>query len=469
MKVSITLNGINNDHELNLNVVREDLVLGKKEWNGKLDINGSLITLCFIEFPLGKVYTIEKDERITTSLEQIENQLNDQLLERFEIEQMGLEDTESKDVLEAVPYDPKHIKIRNENWSIKYIYDLIKEFNDVNLNPDFQREFVWDKVRKSRLIESLMLGIPIPAFYLAENDRGKMSVVDGLQRLTVIESYLSNEFPLKKLEYLQEYEGFYFKDDSNKKGIPFEFVKRILQTQINVNIIEASSPLKVKYDVFRRINTGGKPLNNQEIRNCLAEPSTRELINSLAKSEEFKDATGNSVKTVRMDAQELVLRFIAFYYIRNLNTNLTNKFEYEYKGDMQTLLDECVGRLNTDGSKYHQIIKRDFLNAILNAKYLFGKFSFRKIRPEHLDPRAPKQLINKSLFLTWSILLSQYNFNVVKEQNQEGAFAEILATQLDIDPDYWYVVSLNTSDKNFLDMAFRKAETIILQNLNYPK
>ena len=181
----------------------------------------------------------------------------------------------------------------------------------------------------------------------AENQDGKFHVVDGLQRLTVISQYMNNEFPLRSLEYLKkerghEVEGRYFKEDGKKKGISTEYVGRISRTQINLNIIEKSSPTKVKYDIFRRINTAGKPLNNQEIRNCLAEPHVRNLLNELGKSIDFRLATDESVKTIRMDAQELVLRFIAFYY-NSLEGN-----EWPYNGNMQSFLNETVERLNKD-------------------------------------------------------------------------------------------------------------------------
>ena len=91
-----------------------------------------------------------------------------------------------------------------------------------------------------------------------------------------------------------------------------------LNKSTNVSFVDCSTPSKVKFDVFRRVNTGGKPLNNQEIRNCLASDKTRKLINELANMEEFKIATGGSVRTTRMQAQEIVLRFISFYNFLHL-------------------------------------------------------------------------------------------------------------------------------------------------------
>ena len=419
----------------------------------------------FLEQPLGVINNLSVPDSVLTSKEVIEEQINQQLLNLIETQQQGFDDSDESSNSEPEPYDPKQIKVRTETWSVKYIYELIHDYRDIDLSPDFQREFVWDAKRKSLLIESLMLGIPIPAFYLAENQDGKFHVVDGLQRLTVISQYMNNEFPLRSLEYLKkerghEVEGRYFKEDGKKKGISTEYVGRISRTQINLNIIEKSSPTKVKYDIFRRINTGGKPLNNQEIRNCLAEPHVRNLLNELGKSIDFRLATDESVKTIRMDAQELVLRFIAFYY-NSLEGN-----EWPYNGNMQSFLNETVERLNKEKEKNHKKIKQVFANAMRNAYFLFGKYAFRKCLPNHLEPLASKQLFNKSLFTTFSILLSQYEPSIISKRNDKGGLSLPLANQLLKDTIFKENVSLRTNDRTVLKSTFEKTKEFLDKNLN---
>ena len=264
--------------------------------------------------PLPKIVRTEKTD--------IETLINDFLKEELETRQSGFDDSDDNSQEEPQPYDPHKINIRNDRWSISHMFELIDKWNQVELSPDFQRGFVWDYKRKSQLIESLMLRIPVPAFYLSEAVDGKYQVVDGLQRLTTITQFLRNGFPLKHLEYLKDQENRYFTTEGKKKGIETSYWRNVLQTQITVNIIESTSPAKVKFDVFRRVNTGGKPLNNQEIRNCLSNENTRRLINELAYSEEFRDATSGSVGTSRMQAQELVLRFIVFWH-EKINRNLS--------------------------------------------------------------------------------------------------------------------------------------------------
>ena len=171
------------------------------------------------------------------------------------------------------PYDPEQIRVDTNNYSIKNVYDLIKD-GDIDLSPSFQRNLVWDRKQKCRLIESILLRIPLPVFYFASDEEGLLSVVDGLQRLSAIRDFMDNKFALSDLEYLDEScNGRFY---SKEPALDRKFLRRIQNTQIGINIIDASSPSDVKYDVFRRLNTGGKPLNTQELRNCLASKGTKE-------------------------------------------------------------------------------------------------------------------------------------------------------------------------------------------------
>ncbi len=409
-----------------------------------------------------------KSPEIQTDDETIEALINQMLEEQREIEIGGTEDdSQEGDGKEPVPYDPKKISIKSVNWSISYINDLIGKYGDMDFSPDFQREFVWDYSRKAKLIESLLLGIPIPAFYIAQNAAGKFQVVDGLQRLTAITEFLNNRFNLKYLEYLKDLDGYWYdealdehKAYKNRKYLSREYHRMILGTQINVNIIEASSPVKLKYDVFRRLNTLGKPLNAQEIRNCLAEASTRKLVNELAKSNVFYDATGGSVKTIRMEAQELIMRFICFWYDRILSDE-----RWVYRGNMQGYLDEGNQRLNDDGEKHHLLIRRDFEQAMHNALYLFGPFAFRKCLSEDLKPGARRQLVNKSLFTTWSVLLCGLDPQKVSDKVLKESMANHLAEALENGPAFYEAVSYKTNDALYLNLAFDKTSQMIQQYL----
>ena len=407
------------------------------------------------------LYEIKKRPNdLHTSEEILIELINDFLRLEHANRQEGFDDSVEGGDSELQPYDPKQISIRNERWSLSHVFEMIDKYNYIDLSPDFQRNFVWDLKRRSQLIESLMLRIPVPAFYLAETESGGYQVVDGLQRLTTIRDFMKNRFYLKGLEYLKEQEGKYFSFEDKKEGIDPGFIMTINLTQINVNIIEAKSPAKVKFDGFRRVNTGGKPLNNQEIRNCLASPKTRKLINELAHSDEFKLATGGSVRTTRMQAQELVLRFIAFYH----NVILDDP-AWTYKGNMTEYLDDAIDLLNEKKAISGQDLSDHFMQAMKNAYHLFGKFAFRKNLPDDLIPGARKQLINKSLFTTWSILLSQLDHERLVTKVGKEEFPYILAEKLQEDKDFLTSVSYKTNDRQYLNIAFRETAKLINEHL----
>jgi hypothetical protein len=155
----------------------------------------------------------------------------------------GFEATEEPDSNEVipVPYNPDDIKVRRESFSVFEINRMMMVSNDIDLNPDFQRNLVWDNTRKSALIESILLGIPIPVFYFAESKSGRYNVVDGLQRLSTIKQYLNNEFYLKKLEHLgNECNNRYYmeKEDeskSRKKFLERKYSRRLENAQLIVN------------------------------------------------------------------------------------------------------------------------------------------------------------------------------------------------------------------------------------------
>ncbi|MDP1817539.1 MAG: DUF262 domain-containing protein, partial [Leadbetterella sp.] len=331
---------------------------------------------------------------------------------------------------------------------------MIKK-KDIDLNPDFQRHLVWNMKQKSRLIESTLLGIPLPVFYFSQDKDGVFHVVDGLQRLTTIRDFMSNKFYLRNLEHLKMCDGRYFLPDENvsdNKALERRFQRRIEQTQLIVNIIESSSPPKVKYDIFKRINEGGKPLNQQEIRNSLAKPHTRKLMRDLAYSEEFIRATGGDiakkepgVSDQRMGAQELVLRFAGFYlWKRNASS---------YQGDMNSFLDDTLDKLNAMSDRDTDVIREHFLRAMKNCYHLFGQYCFRKCLSQHLMPNASRQLINKSLFTTWSVSTSSISSNALEKIKFQD-FSIVLANELEKNEDYFSSVSYKTNDRLYLERAF---------------
>jgi len=458
----INLNINNQNKEINLNQTRNqnNIVWLYKEKD---------IWLKIIESKNGAVSKILKSEHITLENDKIILLFKVAKDKIFESESSGIEveydsDFDSNKEKEIHPYNPELIRIEPKPFQISLVQELIED-GDIDLAPEFQRHFVWtDKGMRSRLIESIMLRIPLPLFYLSQDEDSTYQVIDGLQRLTVINQFLNNKFALVDLEYLVECEGLYFKKlNKNKESLSnsqySKYAKRIRQTQIIFNIIDPQTPSKVKFDIFKRINQGGKPLKPQEIRNCMAKPKSRAFLKTLSQSEQFKNATNGSLKPMRMEDEEMVLRFIAFYLKKDNST----------AGYMTHFLDDAIEKLNHLDDLVLEKIKIAFFNAMNNAYYLFGSYSFRKCLKKDFLEGARKPLINKSIFTAFTWVLSKYDFEIVKKLNKKDTFAPLLANKIESNTEYLEVISNGTNNFNRLKKSFYYAQQLIDENLQYEK
>lgn len=435
--------------EIKLDCNREDYL----EWSA----GGKDITVFFGED--GKIEDLDLAPKFEDARRDIHSQLEEQYGEFLEKLRDGIEvDDESFEI--PYPYDPEKIRVEPYTFSINEIVSMIND-DEIQLNPEFQRHFVWRSPKqKSRLIESVLLRIPLPVFYLSQDKDGLFQVIDGLQRLTVLSQFCNNKFRLKGLEYLKDLEGAKYTQDKNKLSLKFK--RRLERTQLSFYVIDPQTPTRVKFEIFKRLNQGGKPLKPQEIRNCMASARVREFVKKLASSEEFKVATCGSVTSVRMADQDLVLRFIAFYLFKHqdeFNVDLT------YAGTMSAFLDDALDILNREKRLDLDFIEIQFLNAMKVASHLFSTFAFRKYLPEDLIDTKRKKLINNSLYLTWSVALARFKFEEIQNMHQEGALINVLANKLKSDPKYYDAISKGTTDVANLRRAWESAESICTEVL----
>lgn len=365
-------------------------------------------------------------------------------IEREEAEDVVIEQITS-------PFDPEHIDIDTRTTTVDLLLSRLR--NDmIDLAPDFQRKAgIWTDGKQSRLIESLLLRIPIPSFYAAEKKDGSWAIVDGIQRLTSIARFVEPETvgadPLKLtgLEYLRNFEGAGFANLSGKLQI------RLRETEVVVHVIRRGTPEPVMFNVFARINTGGEPLTRQEIRHALISGRARTLLAELAETEEFRRATGYSVVGDRMADREMVLRFLAF--------RMTSPHAYK-PGDFDAFLAEAMHQVNRLDSVEEDRLRTEFLTAMLAAEKIFGHHAFRKYRRN----QQRKSPINKALFEAVSVNLASLgdgDRQALWQVDVLDAFAELMD-----DAEFERAISVGTGDARKVRKRFDAVKELFADALS---
>ncbi|SDA73124.1 Protein of unknown function DUF262 [Butyrivibrio sp. INlla18] len=234
------------------------------------------------------------------------------------------------------------IKIEREQYSV---FEMLRKYHNdkICLDPSFQRNFVWTRRQMSELIESVVMGIPLPLIYLAENRDGKMIVVDGRQRLTTFVKFLDNEFKLEKLKILNELNGKKFKDIENEYP---KYAATIEDYQLMIQVIKHPTPDRIRFDIFDRVNRGGTPLNKQEMRNALYQGKATILLDNITKLDSFKNATGRAISDRHMKDKYIVLRAIAFCMVNEKKLVDSNGTLVDYRSDMDDLMGKVMDSLN---------------------------------------------------------------------------------------------------------------------------
>ena len=419
-------------------------------------------------FQVPAYMVVIEDEELFFYKSSYEDKMNfiefQEFLQEFTMEKagndfLGVENTE-EEITEDIssPFNPEDINIQQQLLSVKYLHELHTE-DAINLSPDFQRGYVWkENKRKSHLIESLMLSIPIPAFYLYEtgadsNDDYEFSVIDGQQRLTTIFDFLNDKFRLSSLEYLGDsYNGSRFSE------LPPKIKSRINRTQLSLNILSYDSPHRIIYDIFKRINTGGKALNNQEMRNAVSTNNTRKLLNLCTESEEFLSATNRRVKTLRLDHHELVLRFFAFYRIYDFEGKKVN-YQSSNIVDLLNNENENLNKIISQENliQYLEIFKTSMSSCFkLFEDKAFVKVSYNKEKEEY----EYSMLINKPLFSAFSVILANREYEDINFGNYSRVALDKLTQKLE-DPTNFMSISTSTNSKSKVENYFKMCQEII--------
>ena len=277
--------------------------------------------------------------------------------------------------------------IRTES---RTVHDVLRRIDrgDFIMDPDFQRDFIWDERKQSKLIESVLMRIPLPVFYIAENDEGKLVVVDGLQRLSTFQNFATDGLRLR-LQDRPELDGKQFSD------LDHRLQNRIEDCNLTLYVIDSKAPEQARLDIFDRVNSG-VPLTRQQMRNSLYMGEATRFLKKEAEQELFLNATGGSLNKAQMRDREFINRFCGFQLFA-LD---------DYRGDMDLFLSQTLKRMNALETEELRNLSIRLNTGLANNYKLFNRYAFRKHTAEQ---RGRRGLINASLWDVMATGLSRYD------------------------------------------------------------
>jgi hypothetical protein len=248
---------------------------------------------------------------------------------------------------------------------------------EIVIRPEYQRLFRWTQGQKVKLVESILLGIPIPSIFVYQDQDGMWELVDGLQRVSTILQFYgilvdTERLQLNGTKYLPSLEGYFWESKhESENGIPDAVKLSFKRAKLNVTIILSDSDKRAKFEVFQRLNTGGSNASNQEIRNnimLMLNPGIYNWFFELSENEAFQNTTSLSERLYfEQYHMELLLRYIALVY-----------FPYNNKKDVGDFLDDVNEIILTDSTFPIEEVKNDFIKTFSFLNEILGEKSFKK-------------------------------------------------------------------------------------------
>ncbi|MBR4758206.1 MAG: DUF262 domain-containing protein [Bacteroidaceae bacterium] len=337
------------------------------------------------------------------------------------------------------------IRTQSSDSEVFAMYTKYKK-GRLNVQPDYQRKYVWDSKKASLLIESILLGIPIPLIYLADEGNGVINVIDGQQRLTSLFSFIDGSFPDGKKFKLTGMNVF-----TELKGKTFAELDGNLQDKINeyplrVITFTSDSDPDLQYEIFSRLNTGSVALNDQELRNCIYRGRFNEFIKELALDKEFQSLLGLKAPHTRMKDVELVLRFVGFYTESYIN----------YMPPSKKFMNEVMRKNRNADDTTLRKIREAFKKAVLNTKTLLGDKAFRRFvrGTESIhDGKWDTNTLNVSLYEILMDSMARIDTPVL--MRHLDAIREAYINMVSSNEDFINSITRASADKNAVTTRFR--------------
>jgi hypothetical protein len=334
--------------------------------------------------------------------------------------------------------------VRTEPRTVGDVVDRISRQRYI-LDPDFQRDFVWQVPKQSKLIESCIMRIPLPVFYVAEAPDGRIIVVDGLQRLTTFYRFTRNQFRLTGLgsgepNTKHPLEGKLFKD------LSVTLQERVSDTPLTMYILDAKAPERARLDIFERVNSG-EPLTRQQMRNALYNGPATNWLKKAAASPTFRNATGRSLNARTMRDREAINRFCAFKLLG----------PKAYRGDMDTFLAQGLLALASRSDIKLKELHKQFDEAMTLNTELFGEHAFRKSLV--YGPSAARSIINISLFEVCAVTMA--GLSLVNAKHKTYLRKSIIA--LLSDPTFSNSITYSTNSTTQVRVRFNAMDALVAE------
>ncbi len=306
--------------------------------------------------------------------------------------------------------DEREVYTTPSDPDVKTLLGRIEDHSLI-LHPKFQRASVWDDKRKSRLIESLLLNLPIPPCFLAEDEDGTRVVVDGQQRLIAIDDFYHGRYSLVGLEVLAALNGKKWMD------LPARYERKILQRVLRTLVISHHTNPELRFIIFERLNTGAVPLLDQEIRNATLSGSLNDLLDELAKSHVFLGIMRIEEPDPRLRHHELILRFFS------VDDALS-----DYRPPLKLILTNFMRRNRNLGPQAIAALRTKFNDGLRAAQTVFEDRAFRKLQLREEGEPQYERGISKALFDLQMITLAGIPHRELetRQRDIEVAFVQLV-------------------------------------------
>lgn len=342
-----------------------------------------------------------------------------------------------------IPYEiPQEVRKITTQAYDKSVADVVRMIDDkdIRLDPDYQRNYVWDNKKASMLIESIILNVPIPVIYVSQEEDDSWSVIDGLQRLYSLKRFFDGKFKLSGLEILS---------DLNKSDINTlnpKALRMLRNGLLRVIMITHDSNEEIKYDVFMRLNTGSVHLTEQELRNCLYRGNLNKLLREVVQNATWLQLMGLKEPHVRMADRETALRFLAIWKSWNADTETLNDYKGRMKSFLNTFMSDHKDIKQSESVEWKAIFE-ETVNKVIQV---YGTNAFKR---QSLDGTTEKT-INRAIIDV--IMLSSTQHTLEELMRKKEVIKKNFIEKTNNDLDFRNSIKIGTSDTKVITLRLRE-------------